>query len=287
MKVRALLVALAAVIPGAALAQAAVPQADIVVRDRREQDRKRVETYVAAILVRSESQLARFHQPICPVVIGLPRPYSTIVEKRILAVAVAAGAPIAKKARCSPNFVVVIAASGSDLVKDIRVNRPGWLDGLSPSEVDALIAPGPARAWSVTSLRNEDGQGLRRSSESAGSDPLAGKTVLRVMSASILKQPTRQDVEASFVVIDKAPTLGLTLRQIADYAAMRGLAHTRPPAPGGAIDTILSLLDGVSTPPRELTGTDAAYLRALYAADGRDAAVTERNAITRRIAKGK
>jgi hypothetical protein len=287
MTARFLLTALLAAAPAAALAQAATPQDDIVVRDRREVDRKAVETYVANISVRSDGQLARFHQPVCPVVIGLPRPYSTMIEKRVVADAVAAGAPVAKKSDCAPNFIIVIAASGSDLIDDIRVNRPGWLDGLTTAQVAALAAPAPARAWSVTSLRNEDGEGLRRGADSAGSDPLAGKPVLRVMSASIIKQPTRQDVEASFVVIDKAPTFGLTLRQIADYAVMRGLAHTRTPAPGGAIDTILSLFDGSPTTPRELTGTDAAYLRALYASDGRDAAVTERNAITRRITKGK
>ena len=53
------------------------------------------------------------------------------------------------------------------------------------------------------------------------------------------------------------------------------------------IDTILSLLDGAPTAPRKLTGADSAYLRALYASEGRDAAVIERNAITRRIIKGK
>jgi len=284
---RFMIASLFAFLPAAALAQTAAPQDDIVVRDRREQDRKAVERYVATISVRSDGQLARFHQPVCPVVIGLPRPYSTIIEQRVLATAVAAGAPVAKRAKCSPNFIVVIAGNGSDLVKDIRLHRPGWIAGLTAAELDALVAPAPARAWSVTSLRNEDGQGLGRTSESAGSDALAGKPVLRVLSASILKQPTRQDVEASFVVIDKVPTFGLTLRQIADYAAMRGLAHTRPPAPGGQIDTILSLLDGTPTPPRELTATDAAYLRALYDSDGRDAATTERNSITRRIAKGK
>lgn len=288
MMIQRLLVAgLLALVPDAAFAQTAPRQDDIVIRDRREADRKAVETYVANISVRSDGQLARFHQPVCPLLIGLPRPYSTMIEQRIVADAVAAGAPVAKKARCAPNLIVVIAGSGSDLVKDIRINRPGWVDGLSPADLDALVVPGPARAWSVTSLRNEDGEGLRTPSTTAGSAPLEGKPVLRVMSASILKQPTRQDVEAAFVVIDKAPTFGLTLRQIADYAAMRALAHTRPPAPGGSIDTILSLLDGAPTPPRELTATDAAYLRALYAADGRDAAVIERDRITRRIAKGK
>lgn len=289
MKAHILAAALVAAIPATVFAQAtAPPQDDIVVRDRRVADRKAVETYVATISVRSESQLARFHQPVCSVVIGLPRPYSTIVEQRILADAVAAGVPVAENTKCSPNLIVVIAASGADLVRDIRIHRPGWIEGLSSPDVEALIAPAPARAWSVTSLRNEDGRAMYTPPAGSGpaSDALGDKPVLRVMSASIIKQPTRQDMEASFVVIDKPATMGLTLRQIGDYAAMRGLARTRPPAREVGVGTILSLFDGAPA-PRELTGADSAYLRALYSTDGRDAAGTERNAISRRIAKGK
>lgn len=261
---------------------------DIVITGRTDANRKTVQRFVADISVRSESQLARFHQPICPVVIGLPRPYSTTIEKRILVAAAEAGVPVANKAKCSPNFIVIIAESGSDLVRDIRIHRPGWLAGLEPAEIDKLIDPAPARAWSVTSLRNEDGEGLRTPSSTAGTDGLAGKPILRVMSASIIKQPMRQDMEASFVLLDKASTMGLTLRQLADYAAMRGLAHTRPPAAGGAIDTILSLFDsGAPARARGLTAADSAYLRALYKSPGTDAAVTERNAIARRISEGK
>ncbi|MBN8815064.1 MAG: hypothetical protein J0J06_06420 [Sphingomonas sp.] len=287
---RALIAVLLSAMPAAALAQSSAPAApndDIVVRDRRTADRKAVERYVGEISVRTDTQLARFHQPICPVVIGLPRDYAAIVERRIVADALAAGMSVDRKTKCSPNLIVVIAENGSALVADIRRRRSGWLEGLTAGEIDALIAPAPARAWSVTSLRNEDGQGLKKTRDEAGPNPLGGIPTLRVMSASIIKAPTRQDMEASFVVIDEAATVGFSLRQIADYAAMRGLAHTRPPAPGGTIDTILTLLDGSPTPPRSLTATDSAYLRALYASDGRSAAVTERSAIARRIAKGK
>ena len=277
MLMRFLCSALTVAIPASLSAQTAPPpppQDDIVVRARTETERKAIETYVANISVRSESQLPRFHDPVCPVVIGFDRPYAAIVEKRIRAVAAAAGVPVAKKAKCQANLMVIMAEDGAALVKDIRTNRSDWLGELDPTEVNALIAPAPARAWSVTSLRNEDGSRQRG-------------MFLTVMAASILKQPTRQEMEVSFVVIDKAPSMGMTLRQVADYAAMRGLAQTKAPASGGAIDTILGVFDPAATPSRELTVTDAAYLRALYASDGRDSAVTERNAITRRIGKGK
>jgi hypothetical protein len=265
------------------------PTPDIVVTGNKESDRKAAEAYVSSIAVRSESQLARFHQPVCPLVIGMPKPYSTMVEKRVAADAAEAGIDVAKKLRCDANLIIVIADDGAALVKDIRLHYPGWLAGLSPRDIDALTVPGPARAWSVTSLRNEDGQGMRNQPDTPAGDGLAGKAVLRVMTASILRQPTRQDMEASFVVIDKSATIGLTVRQIADYAAMRGLARTRPPAAGAeGLSTILSLFDpSAPSHARELTNADAAYLRALYRGNGTAAAVTEKNGIARRIAKGK
>ncbi|WP_329630820.1 hypothetical protein [Sphingomonas sp.] len=288
MVVRFLLSTLLAIGPGMALAQAAAGRQDeIVIRGRSLPDRKAAQTYVANISVRSDGQLARFHQPVCPSVIGLPRDYTAIVESRIREDAVAVKAPVAKNAKCSANLIVIVASDGAALVRDMRVNRPGWLTGLSSADVDALAAPGPARAWSITSLRNEDGEGVGAPRGATTRDPLGAAPAFRVRSASIVRQPNRQDVEGSFVVIDQAATVGLSLRQIADYAAMRGLAVTRTPAPGGATETILSLLDGTATHPRGLTATDTAYLRALYASDGLDGAVSERNAIARRIAKGK
>ena len=59
------------------------PTPDIVVTGNKEADGKAAQAYVSSIAVRSESQLARFHQPVCPLVIGMPKPYSTTVEKRV------------------------------------------------------------------------------------------------------------------------------------------------------------------------------------------------------------
>lgn len=283
------MVLIAAAMLAPAKAQTVPAPDDIVVTGNKEADRKAAEAYVSSIAVRSESQLARFHQPVCPLVIGMPKPYSTMIEKRVAADAAAAGVDVAKKVRCDANLIIVIAEDGAALVKDIRIHYPGWLAGLSPRDIDTLTVAGPARAWSVTSLRNEDGQGMRNQPDAPAGDGLAGKPVLRVMTASILRQPTRQDMEASFVMIDKAATMGLTLRQIADYAAMRGLARTRPPVAGGdGLTTILTIFDpSVPSRARELTNADTAYLRALYRGDGTAAAVNEKNGIARRIAKGK
>jgi hypothetical protein len=299
--VRALLIASLVGVPAPTIAQSTRAD-DIVVRAKREQERKAATTYVTNVSRTTDGQLARFHQPICVSVIGgLPREHAAIVEDLIRDVATAAGIPVVRKNPCAANFIVAIAVDGVDLVKDMEKARPDWLTGLGPEDVKALTAPGPARAWSITSLRNETGEmispprmtdaiaGLLPEGRSAttrkSQAPLADVPVLRVRTSSIVTRPDRQDIEASFVVIDRSSINGLTLRQLAGYAAMRGLGHTRPPAPGGGVSTVLSVLDGTPNPPRALTVSDATYLKALYSSDGRRIATVERSAIARRIAE--
>lgn len=279
-----------ALFPAAALSQTSPPpERDVIVKGRRITDQKAAERFVADISVRQGDQLARFHQPICPIVIGLSGPYGAMVEQRIRTTAAAVGAPV-DKAKCAANLIVVFAGSGAALVRDIRKQRPGWLEGLAGPEIDALEAPGPTRAWSVNSLRNEDGRAVYIPPAGSGAvgDPLGDKPTLRVMSASIIKRPFRQDMEASFVVIDEKATYGLTLRQLADYVVMRSLAATRAPRSGGAaLDTILALFDPAAGHPRGLSDPDAAYLRALYKSPGTRDTINERAMIARRMAAGK
>jgi len=267
---------------------AAAADDDIIVRGSKEAARKAAKAFVAQVSVRADNQLARYHSPVCPLIIGMPEPYAGMVASRIRDDAVAAGAQIARKQRCDANLIVIFAGDGAALVKDIRNNRPGWLEGLDGRDIDKLIQPGPVRAWSVTTLRNETGQPLSIPPEGTGNvnDPLSGKPVLLTLSASLLHEATRRDLEASFVVIDETATYGLTLKQIADYAAMRGLARTRAPEPGGALTTILGLFDSAAEArPPELTLADTSYLKSLYADKGLDRVLQERNRIAGDIAK--
>jgi hypothetical protein len=74
----------------------------------------------------------------------------------------------------------------------------------------------------------------------------------------------RQDIIGAVIVIDVAAVDGMTIAQVADYAAMRGLARTHPPGRPGTVGTILNLFDPAAVAPLEMTVFDLAYLRALY-----------------------
>jgi hypothetical protein len=261
------------------------PTGEIVVTGRRAADPATVRQYVNSITQRSDQQVARFHSDICPVAIGLNDAAALVIEDRIRETAVGIGATAAPTRKCDANLVLIIADDGGDLVRYFRAKRPDWLAGLSTVQIRKLInEPSAARAWSVASLRNEDG--MKMGQTGANNPPgLAEVPMMRVMSASIINLPTRADIEGSVIVINKAAVVGLSLAQIADYAAMRGLARTRPPSTN-RIGTILGLFaSGEGTPPLELTGADIAYLRSLYSSSGRASAVDERNRIARELTK--
>ena len=254
------------------------PDDTIVVTGRRALDEAKALKAVNAVSSSSELQLARFHDPVCPLVVGLSKEEGAQVEAQISDIARQVGARSAA-AKCTANLIVMVAGDGKAMFADIRRNRPEWVTGLSHDKVQAIAKQtGPVRAWSVTSIRNEDGMIVTPSADGAGPG------TMRVQSASIIRQPTRQQLDGSVIIIEQRALNGRTLGEIAHYSAMRGLAMTRPPAEG-QVGTVLSMFASTSA-PRAMTSFDLGYLTTLYAGDGRATGVQERSRMARNIASG-
>ena len=107
---------------------------------------------------------------------------------------------------------------------------------------------------------------MSRSTGFAGSSVSFGDVpVMRVYDSSNANPSTKQTINSAWVVLETEATLGKSLRQIADYAAMRGLAMVRPGMLDGSADTILDLFEpGAHASPPALTEFDLAYLTSLY-----------------------
>lgn len=257
---------------------------DITVIGRKAVESATVQQFVDSISVPTGPQIARFHIPVCPVALGLPDAAARFVEERIRETARGVGALVAGKRPCEANLLFIAVEDGNAFLKELRRVRRDWLDGVSAYEVRAMLAsPPPVRAWAITSLRNEDGLREGTSQASASGSHFQSMPTLRVMSASILKLPTRVDVEGSIVLIDRSALAGLSLAQVADYVAMSGLARTREPA-SGRVDSILSLFrtDGGER-PAELSGADIVYLQSLYSSGGTASAAVEKGRMARDI----
>lgn len=235
--------------------------------------------HVAQVTDTRQGQVARFHRPICPVVVGLPDETNRKISARIRNTARSIGAEVAPE-QCESNLVVLVADDGNASLAELRRTRQSWFEGLSPTDIDALTADkGPVRNWSVISLRNEDGERIEAVKERI--EPRS----MRVKSASALRRVTRLDIEGSVIIIDRSAANGKSIAQLADYAAMRGLARTRRPN-NGSLPTILSLFDTSGTSPvHALSASDISYLHSLYRLSGTESLNTARSRLSQSIVR--
>ena len=228
-----------------------------------------------------DGQLARFIEPVCPRVTGFETQYERTVTERIKQVAEAIGARAGGEG-CVANFSVVIVDDGREFVAELERQHPEALEGLSRREWDRLSGDeGIARSWNATAMTNSAGAVAGRPSPSAGGGSVktgfAGSSVsfgdvnvMRAYESSNINPSVQQAIMSAWVVIETGATFGKSLTQIADYAAMRGLAMVRPAELASSEDTILALFEpGSPAEPARLTEFDQAYLKSLYRVQGR------------------
>jgi hypothetical protein len=66
------------------------------------------------------------------------------------------------------------------------------------------------------------------------------------------------------VIVDASQLKGVTLGQLADYAALVGLAQIKPVDSLADAPTILQLFNGTNAAPAGMTEWDRAFLKSLY-----------------------
>jgi hypothetical protein len=198
--------------------------------------------------------LPRFWGPICPGVAGLRTDYAEAMVERMRETIARLKIPLARE-NCTANLVVAFTDDGRSLLADLKRDRPEIFHLLSPAEQAELLSdPAPVHVWNNIAMRWTG----------AGPPPPRG------LKASVWGQlnrnamPESYDMVGALVVFDRDGAKGMTLDQLADYATMRGLSHTRPAQGGQPMATILSLFDGAGGSPDQLTDFDAGYLRSLY-----------------------
>lgn len=205
--------------------------------------------------------VALVQEPLCPGVAGLSAAGAGAIVDRIRDNARSLGIRLAGEEACEPNLVIAFVADVGRHLAGLARKSPHLFDTLRPADRRALMeAQGPVRAWNLTATFTRDNMPMGRP------EGLVQPPAVTMWSAhSKIYTPTRQDIVASFVLIDRAAVRGMTLVQLADYATMRGLARTRPPERPGEPGSVLSLFEaGPDAAPAGLTAFDSAYLAALY-----------------------
>ena len=218
-------------------------------------------------------QLSRFDWAVCPIAVGLGDARGAIIARRMRQVAAAAAIRVDKPG-CKPNVLLFVAGDKSDLIAQLYRKYPAYFSGVHWSDVRRIIRdPSPAAAWHVEGRLDADGIPAKR-------DRITGQEIIeRTDAPSRLSTASRPHFIASVVVVDLDSLGGLTLTQLADYAAMRAFARTDPRRVANS--TAPTILSAVETPigspmPVTLTEWDLAFLRSLYASSANRSASQQR-----------
>jgi hypothetical protein len=263
-----------------AWAQDETGESSIVVTGKQPLTEKQTLEVVRRAAQPVDGQLARFRHPVCPRVTGYKQEYEAIVAERIKEMARAVGADAGGEG-CVTNFYVVIVDDGGEFMEELRREHPEALAGLSERQFESLAASGStALSWSSTVMTNSAGAVVGVPSSTfgggnvkwgyQGADLSLGAKTMRVYEGSNVNPGVEQAIASAWVVLETRATIGKTLNQIADYAAMRGLAMINPSELTGSADTILALFEpDVEQAPAGMTEFDLAYLTGLYQIQGR------------------
>lgn len=257
-----LLAALLAAHAPESAASTAPPSSDIVVEGVRQQ-RERVRQFIKALDdVPNFGQIGKFHSPVCPAVMGLPDSQNRMVAERMKQVARTAGIRTGNS-KCAPNVFLIASVDKGATIEALYRTHPAYFRDMGSRDVRQLAASREASvAWQVKGLLSADGTLLKKA-------PLGGPYINEgTSSGSRVRAGTMPQFVASMVMVERRALTGLSVTQVADFAAMRAFADTDPSrAAGAGAPTILTILDKGDDQmvPVTLTHWDLGYLKSLYA----------------------
>ncbi|HEU4705307.1 MAG TPA: hypothetical protein VFS45_06355 [Sphingomicrobium sp.] len=276
--------ALAAAAPAGAIAADPADESTIVVMGERKPAKETIRAFVRDLTpVAWQRQLGRFEQPVCPATFGLPPRQADGVTQRIRRVAQAAAIRVGGS-QCAPNLVVIVTADKTALLEQLRRDRPEYFGILAARQTRALVRdPGPAAAWHLA------GPPVNARGVELQVDPAFETYVNRTTEpVSRIHSAARPSFDGAVVVVRRSALAGLTVAQLADYAALRALTGADPArlakSPVPSILTVLEAPMG-SAVPITMTKWDLGFLRGFYASPRNLGTGAQRSEIAKGVAR--
>jgi hypothetical protein len=295
-----------ALVPSLAWAQAAQsPSESITVTAGKYPQsliRKFVDSHIAP--TRMANKLARWKDPICPQVVGLPPRFAGFIRQHILDVAARVGAPANNQARCRPNMHVVFTTTPQELMNTVRRKYPdvmGYYDSSAQADRMADMTK-LIQAWYATAtvdLRGNVFPDTRRTGglEICMPNPLPSPGLacipmvlpnarpMNVTGSRLLGDGVSSTFTHVLVVANPDKLVTYEMGALGDYIGM--LALSQQPKPNGCqpMPSILNLLEAQCPQVRELTDGDLAYLTALYRMSAGDSLQQQRDQLVSAISR--
>jgi hypothetical protein len=217
---------------------------------------------------------------VCPVTLGLPNDYNGFVTRRVAEVAQQVGAGAQDIGSCHANVEIIFTNDPQGLVTSLSERTKGRILGFHyvHDKGSIIHVYRPIQAWYVTGTRddsfakativNRNGEhdsahALRRADDAYGPSPYTG-------TGSRIPPRNGSEIVNALIVADLAKVGGTEIGPVADYIAMLALSQPDSLEACNTLPSILDLMSPACAPrdePAQLTQSDFAYLKALYAAD--------------------
>ncbi len=246
---------------------------------------EQAQAYVEHVPTGSRDEpVARWRDPICPLVAGLASDQAERLLERLSNDARAVGAPLGAS-DCHANLYIVAAADPQAAVRAWAQREPLLFGPHREAELQQMIrTERPVRVWRKTATTSSDGHGAAVQSQALfGTQGQASKPVLNWAGDSHLSGNTARYIAGAAIVlgprVDK-----VTIDQLADYIALTSFAEVRLDGDLGQEPSILTLFRQGVAPSKGLSPADEAYLKALYQVQPN--IVGQRTAIAERMGEG-
>ena len=290
--------------PSLALAQPARPPSESITVTAGKYPQAIIREFVDRHIAptRMANKLARWKDPVCPQVVGLPPKFAGFIRQHILDVAARVGAPADTRERCRPNMHVVFTTTPQELMNTVRRKYPdvmGYYDSRAQAdrmaEMTKLI-----QAWYATATVDLRGNIFPDTRRTGGLEicmpnplPTPGMACIpmtlpnarpmNVTGSRLLGDGLSSTFTHVLVVANPDKLVTHEMGALGDYIAM--LALSQQPKPDGCqpMPSILNLLEAQCPQVRELTDGDLAYLTALYRMGASDSLQQQRDQLVSAI----
>jgi hypothetical protein len=260
---------------------------------QREELEHQVDAFVQTAVVHHFGEaLMRWDTAVCPLVAGLPREQGEFVLRRLSEAAHNAGAPLAPE-KCTANFFVLVTSQADRILKELKEKRPRMFDTRHGTGAlqHFMATERPVRVWYNSEDEGDAAAGMAIvATIIGGSATMGGVTGIPSPSAagtdwgsyrmpnSRLSLTVTKNINSVIIIVDLPQMSGVNVGQMADYAAMVGLAEINLDRVVDSAPSILRLFSNRGEAPVEgMSPWDRALLKSLYST--RSQSVTQLSAM--------
>jgi hypothetical protein len=252
----------------------------------------------------SNRGLARWQDPVCPLVTGLPQGMAEYILLRVSEVAREAGVPLAGEKCHHPNLFIIVTKQPEAYLREYeKLHGAAVFGGAAPILINEFMTtPRPVRTWYETVERTPEGlpmlaesfPGISQQKVSWVPGGLVVTPVRPAINDATLTNPTSEAshlvlnvvwaIKKVYVIVDPTRFKGVKLGQLADYVSMAGLAQIKLDPQLAGDPTILTLFDkDPQAASAGLTEWDRAFLKSFYSSEQRS--VLQRSLISHDMAR--